>query len=218
MTLLVTIGVVLGVLVALVALVLVTWLRLEGRVGEGAVRVGVRWLALALAVDIGRRTIEVRLFGRVLSRRPMGGDDPPRPKRERARAARRVLPGVWLGRFDRAWRFYRGQLAYLARGTRLDRLDGSVRIATPDPALTGILYGAACAVVLPLAGRLPAASLDLEPDFLEEWPSGHGALELRVRLATLALIGWRVFRHERSERGATTTRAVEEGRRHHGTE
>jgi hypothetical protein len=207
------------VLVALVASVLITWLRLDARIDGATGLLRVRWTLISVSLDARARSFEVRLLGWRIVRRSMGEmigamakrrDRPPKPKPKRPRRVRRPdLAG--------SWDFYRHQAGYLLRRVHVDRFDGRLRIASPDPAVTGIVYGAACGVVMPLSARWPQASMALEPDFVGELPGGWLVVALRVRLATLARIAWNVARFERS-RTVVVRPAAGEGRRHHGTE
>jgi hypothetical protein len=207
------------VLVGLVASVLISWLRLDARIDGTTGLLRVRWTLISVSLDAPARSFEVRLLGWRIVRRSMGEmiaagmkkkDRPRKPKPKRPRRVRRPdLAG--------SLRFYRRQAGYLLRRVHVDRCDGRLRIASPDPAVTGIVYGAACGVVMPLSARWPKAALALEPDFVGELPGGWLVVAARVRVATLARIGWNVIRFERS-RTVVDRRAAEEGRRHHGTE
>jgi len=207
------------VLLALVVLVLITWLRFDARIDGSTGLLRVRWTLISVSLDARASSFEVRLLGWRILRRSIGEmiaagmkkkDRPPKPKPRRPRRVRRPdLAG--------SLRFYRRQAGYLVRRVHVERCDGRLRIASPDPAVTGIVYGAACGVVMPLSARWPKAALALEPDFVGELPGGWLVVALRVRLATLARIAWNVARFERS-RTVIDRRTTEKGRNHHGTE
>ncbi len=202
MTALLVIAWLLAALVAVVALLLASSLCLELRVDglHAAARLG--WAGVRLRVDSDTRTVEVRWLGRRVVQRALrraerttGEASSPRRwrwKSSRRRRRRRALPG------PDAWRFYRGQLAYLMRRIRVERCNGAVHVASPDPAVTGMAYGMLTALVMPLAARCPRAALAVEPDFEATAPSGWLDLAVRLRLATLARIALRVGWHERS--------------------
>lgn len=200
MTVLVVLAWMLGALLALLALALASSLRLEVWVDGLHARARLGWAGVAVRLDSDARNVEVRWLGWRLVRRPLGRSDreqsekpkPRRPKRTRRRRERRGLP-----RPD-AWRFYRDQLAYLLRRVRVERCDGAVRIASPDPAVTGVAYGVASALVMPAAARWPRVALAVVPDFEATAPSGWLDLAVRLRLMTLAWIALHVAWHERS--------------------
>jgi hypothetical protein len=215
----VVIGWTLVVLLALAALVLISWLRIDARVDGATGQLRVRWTLLSVSLDARSRSFEVRLLGWRILRRSIaemiagGQKKRDRPRRAKPKRPRRVRRPDLAG----SLRFYRRQAGYLVRRVHVDRFDGRLRIASPDPAWTGIVYGAACGVVMPLSARWPQAALALEPDFVGDLPGGWLVVAVRVRLATLARIGWNVFTFERSQTVVDRS-ATEEGRDHHGTE
>ncbi len=203
MAVLVVLAWMLGVLLVLVALLLAANLRLEVSVDGLSARARLGLAGVAVRVDSDARTLEVRWLRWRLVRRPLGRSDrepaeKPKPRRPKRTRRRREWWG-WPG--PAAWRFYRLLHAYLLWGVRVERCAGEVRIATPDPAVTGMAYGMACAVVMPAAARWPRAALALTPDFEATAPSGWLDLAIRLRLATLAWIALQVAWHERSRAG-----------------
>jgi len=201
---------VLAALVTLVALLLASSLRLELRVDglRAAARLG--WAGVGVRLDSDTRTVEVRWLGRRVAQRALRrserttGEEPSPRRRKwssrRRRWRRRALPG------PDAWRFYRGQLAYLVRRIRVERCAGAVHVASPDPAVTGMAYGVVTALLMPAAACCPRAALAVVPDFEASAPSGWLDLAVRLRLATLARIALHVGWHERS-RAVLTRRA-----------
>lgn len=207
MTALLVVAWVLAALLTVVALLLASSLRLELRVDGLRADARLAWAGVGVRVDSVTRTVEVRWLGRRVAQRALrrseraAGDEPSPRRRKwtlcRRRAGRRGLPG------PDAWRFYRGQLAYLMRRIRVERCAGAVRVASPDPAVTGMAYGMAAALVMPVAARCPRAALAVVPDFEATAPSGWLDLAVRLRLATLARIALHVGWHERSRAGRT---------------
>lgn len=84
-------------------------------------------------------------------------------------------------------------LRTLRRSLRLERLDGELVVATPDPALTGELlaWGYALGAVLP---RPPRGRFALASDFTAELPRGRLAFDASLGVGGLALAGWRFAR------------------------
>ena len=203
MALLIGLAWALAILALLLAALLASWLRLQGRFDETTLRVRLGWRLVSGALDLRDRGFELYLFERrVLRREQRPADDPKRERkreakrqrgeRRRQRRASRPRPG------PASWRFYLRQLRYLRDRLHVDLLDGDVHVASPDPALTGIAYGTACSLVYPLTARWPRARLTLTPDFVGTLPGGELAFALRIRIATLALVAWRVLWFERS--------------------
>ncbi|TVR93536.1 MAG: DUF2953 domain-containing protein [Trueperaceae bacterium] len=208
-------------LLVLLALVLVSTFRvdghLDGNLDDPSGRLRLRWTLLAVVLDVRERTLELRLVRWRLIRRTFAEmrtdpDTTPTPREPRGPHPRRA-GGAGIGGLH----FYLRQLRYVIARIRLDRFDLDLRVATPDPAVTGALYGATCGVVYPLLACWPHARLAVRPDFVGSVPAGSVALALRVRLATLALVAWRVFWYQRSKAGKALTPSTGNGRRSHGT-
>jgi hypothetical protein len=202
-------GVVASILVVLAAAFLSSSLRLEVRLDPATARAAARWTLFSVVVDARSRMLEVRLLVWRIVRRSwsdLRDDDGAQgaPRRERRGSPDRSRS--WRDAAE-SWPFYRRQIAIGLARIHVDRCRGSLRIATPDPALTGILYGAACAVGGPLAGRANLAGWRIEPDFVGTFPGGWMDVAVRVRLAALAGLAWRITWFERSRR-----RAAEKGR------
>ena len=210
-------------LLVLIALALVSWLRfdgqLDGNLDDPAGWLRVRWTLLAVALDVRERRLEVRLVRwRVVQRRlgeeRTGSPEPNEPDRApEQRRPRQGRPGGGIADL----RFYLRQLRFAIARIELDQLDLDLRVATPDPAVTGMLYGATCGAVYPLLAVWPSARLAVSPDFVGSVPAGRVALAVRVRLATLVLVAWRVLWFERSKAGRAPKPSTGKGRRSDGT-
>ena len=217
-------AVVVLLLALLLAALLASWLRLQGRFDETTLRLQFGWRLVSGAFDVRGRCFELYLFERRVLRREGRPEDTSkrqrkreakrqrdrrRGERRRQRRASRLRPG------PASWRFYLLQLRYLRGRLHLDRLEGDVRVASPDPALTGMAYGTACSLVYPLTARFPQARLTLTPDFVGTLPGGRLAFAFRIRIATVALVAWRVLWFERSRARRYRARSAgKEGRPH----
>ena len=224
LTLIWVVSVVTIALLVLLALVLASTFRvdghLDGNLDDPSGRLRLRWTLLAVLLDVGERQLEVRLVRWRVARRTFAEmradpDTAPTPRRPRsARGSRqRRAGGAVIGGLH----FYLRQLRFVIARIRPDRFDLDLRVATPDPAVTGALYGATCGVVYPLLACWPHARLAVRPDFVGSVPAGRVALAMRVRLATLALVTWRVFWYQRSKAGKALTPSAGHGRRSNGT-
>lgn len=193
--------IVLGALVLVLLLALASPLRLRGEVDERGGAGAVEWLGLGVDVDVRRREVDVRLFGRRLLRRPMGTGaakeeteeakpDEAReakPRREKRRSRRLPL---------RSWRALARaglrETRTLLRRIHVDRLRLDGVIASDDPAFTGAAYGYGCALVSMMRGFWPHADLRWDADFVATRPRGRA--ELAVHLRPIGLLGsaWRM--------------------------
>lgn len=204
MTVLVWLAIALGCLVALlllvVALLLLVPVALDAVWGEERRTVSLSGPGLRVSFDAPTRSVEVRLMSRRIGRWSSTGG---RPRRGRRRPRRRT-PRPSLSRLWRERGTVVAALRAFLRRLRVRRLSLRATLATPDPALTGWLTGAAFAVraVAPLGVR---RGLQLEPDFTAESPSLALDASLRLRPVHAAVLGvrlWRVSRRARPPRGA----------------
>lgn len=206
----------------LVASLLVSMLRCGARVREAAV-----WFDVGLGVVeasfawpdrvLSVRVLRLRVVRRRLSAsvRRTDGTDAVAVRSARGRGGRstpaaRSLPDL------RTLRAFGAVAADAVRRVGVDACEGHVRIATPDPALTGIAYGLAEGMRTTLPER-HRDRLTFEPDFVSDLPGGRATVALRVRVAVLALAAWRVFRIERGRSRRRRRVAAAPGRSGHAT-
>ena len=79
---------------------------------------------------------------------------------------------------------FSSSLALLKR-VRLEKFWLDAKIATPDPALTGMLYGGISTISYPLSTFLPPNSIRIYPDFETESPGGNMEIIGKIRLFNL---------------------------------
>ncbi len=81
----------------------------------------------------------------------------------------------------------------MLRKTKLKRFSLSLRVATPDPALTGILYGELSSISYPLRPLLPPESFYFYPDFEADSFKANLDLSLKTRFFHALWIGFKTF-------------------------
>jgi len=81
----------------------------------------------------------------------------------------------------------------MLRKTKLNRFSLSLRVATPDPAFTGILYGGLSSLSYSLQPFLPGGSVYLYPDFQAETPRANLEISLKTRFFHALWIGFKTF-------------------------
>jgi len=81
----------------------------------------------------------------------------------------------------------------MLRKTKLKRFSLSLRVATPDPALTGILYGGLSSLSYSLDSYLPAGSVYFYPDFQAETPRTDLEISLKTRFFYMLWVGVKTF-------------------------
>jgi|GEM_PF-4535106 hypothetical protein len=81
----------------------------------------------------------------------------------------------------------------MLRKTKLKRLSLSLRVATPDPALTGVVYGGLSSISYPLRPLLPPESVHFYPDFEADSFKANLDLSLKTRFFHALWIGFKTF-------------------------
>lgn len=84
-------------------------------------------------------------------------------------------------------------LVDMLRKTRLEKFSLSLRVATPDPALTGILYGTLSSLNYSLQPFLPGGGVYLYPDFQAETPKADLEISLKARSFQVLWVGVKTF-------------------------
>ena len=221
-----TVVIVVGWTVLGVALLIATLLASVLRVGaQLRGRRLVAWSGLGVVearIAFPERVLTIRLAGIRVVRRTLGrsvattSKEAAPDRREPTRSAADARPPDRVRSVLARFTLYRHVLQRLVRRVLVDACEGHLRIATPDPALTGLAYGLVeglrAALPPSLRGRVTA-----EPDFLGELPGGRATLAIRVRVAVLALAAWRVFWFERGRLRREARVAAAPGRSGHAT-
>lgn len=206
-----------ALLVLLVCLLLLVPVALEAAWGEERRSVALAGPGLRLAFDVSARTAELRVFSLRIGRWSMGARRrrPKRPRQRKAKGKRRrsvSLRRLWRQR----GRIFAALRAFFRR-VQVRRIEVQATLATPDPAVTGWLAGAAYAVRAAAPPRVQRG-LALGADFSSETPRVALDAALRVMPLHAAILGlrlWRVVRRARPARArrksgqdeATTRRA-----------
>jgi hypothetical protein len=81
----------------------------------------------------------------------------------------------------------------LLSAIRWDKLSLELDLATPDPALTGALYGQLCALKYSTDGLLPDAQVLVQPDFVNELPRGTAETVFSVRPVNIVISASKMF-------------------------
>jgi hypothetical protein len=81
----------------------------------------------------------------------------------------------------------------LLRAIRWDELSLEVDVATPDPALTGALYGQLCALKHSAHYLLPNARVRVQPDFVNQLPRGSAETAFSVRPVNVVVSASKMF-------------------------
>jgi len=81
----------------------------------------------------------------------------------------------------------------LLKKSKVQRLFLDARIGTPDPALTGVLYGGISSICFPMRAFLPRSFINVYPDFQTESLGGKAEIDVRTRVRDILWIVLRAF-------------------------
>lgn len=196
-----------ALMLALLALLLFASLRLEAALTERGGVLQLRWLGSRVAFDPRGRVLSGYLGGWRVFRRAIPARTPkPSTSPKKAQAPFRWQALVWAkaserGRLKALWQ-------YLLRHLHRERFSLQLQLSTPDPALTGMLYGLYCASYYAFEPFWKEGRLRVEANFMEEWPKGKLDMVLRTRLVHLLVLGLRTWGIVRRLRGTPQKASV----------
>ena len=81
----------------------------------------------------------------------------------------------------------------LLKRCKMDKFLLEAKIATPDPALTGTLYGGISSISYPLRTFLPNSSINIYPDFETDFPEAKAEVSVKTRVLDIFWIIVRAF-------------------------
>ncbi|MBF6594125.1 MAG: DUF2953 domain-containing protein [Thermaceae bacterium] len=173
-------------LLALITLILASFLHIQAALTQQALTLQARWLGLGFWLVMPMQEFGLSWFGLEVLRGPLRV----KARSKKSHPAKR----------SRSWAFSwllleRSSLAKmgsdLKRYTHLERLDLEATLASPDPAFTGVLYGFTRAAQPLVEGLWPKARVQVEADFWGEQARGRLELALSLRTLGLALLAWK---------------------------
>lgn len=182
----------------LVPTILLVPIRLRLILNDRTRTVFLGWLAIQLGRDLKEKTFALCLGGRVILRRQSGTADKREPKEEKtteeeaSKKSKFNLADVWRERelIEKIMQTGLRLVWDLLKCIRWNKLLFEVDVSTPDPALTGFLYGELCAVKYSTEYVFPRARIGVRSDFVEELPrvSGESVFSLRPASMVLPLV------------------------------
>lgn len=185
-----------GIVAVLALICLVAPVRLRLSFNDRKRAVALRWLVIDLEGNLKERAFRLSLFDRsVITRKfKKSEEEVKKTKKKRPKAMGKVaedkkkksklgLLYVW-SRKELVLRVIRVAFRFLVeilRTIRWDKLCLELDVATPDPALTGILYGQLCAVKYSACHFFPSAQIHVQPDFVNQLPRGNAETAFSLR-------------------------------------
>ena len=142
------------------------------------------WLFIILGANLKAKTFELRLFNqRIVSGRFREKRKEKVKKAEKKKKKKFEVLDLWKERdlLSRVLCIFFRFLKDMLRRIHLDRFFVEADIATPDPALTGTIYGGLYAVCVSVNSISPDLRLKVQPDFQKEVPSGNADIAISTK-------------------------------------
>ncbi len=187
-------------LVALILCALFLPVRLHLVLNEKRKSISLGWFFLIWKADLVSRTSELRIFSQRIISRKM--EKKTKEKRKKIKEAKKKKKGRGFQLLD-LWRekdLLPRMLTVILRflkdvlkGIRFNRLFLDADIATPDPALTGTIYGGLYPVCASVSSISPRLNLEVRPDFVNQIPRGKAEVALSTRLINTFGAALRMF-------------------------
>ena len=137
--------------------------------------------------NLKEKTIELNLFSQKIIRRKFKDKDKEKIEKPKKKRRKPNILDLWHKK-DLLHRVIPIILRFfldIIRAVRWDKLFVEVDVATPDPALTGVLYGGLCVVKGSTDYFLPHAHIKLRPDFFNQFPRGSTEAIFTTRLFSI---------------------------------
>jgi hypothetical protein len=159
-------------------------LRLQLILNDRKKLIAFRWLWIDLRSNLKEKTFELSLFNQNIIRKKFKKKAKEKIKKAKKKGRKLNIVDLWHKR-DLLFQVIPIVLRFflnILKAIRWDELFLQVDLATPDPTLTGVLYGGLCAVKSSTDYFLPDAHIKLRPDFLNQFPRGSAETVFRIRL------------------------------------
>jgi hypothetical protein len=151
--------------------------------------VSLGWPVIQVTRDLKERTFVLYLGGRAIIRKQSKTTEKRESKNKKTaenrdrKKSKFNLTDLWRER-DLVEKVIQAGLRLVwevLKSVRWDKFSLEVDLSTPDPALTGCLYGELCAVKYSTEFVFPRARIEIRPDFVRELPriSGESAFSLK---------------------------------------
>ena len=175
------------ILPLLLLLALMSFLQIGTKFSERGGVFRVSWLGVRFGLDSQARAWSLYLLGWRLVQKPLGASAKPKATPKKKTPAEPFSSQAFFSQRTQLVEMLR----YLGRHLHVERLELQAILATPDPALTGMIYGFGQALLPAVRWRWPQAMLRVDPDFMQDFPTGTLELALRIRTVHLVVLGWR---------------------------
>lgn len=183
----ITISIVVVIFLILTLTCLLVPIRLQLILNDRKKLIAFRWLWIDLESNLKEKVFELRLFNQKIIQKKFKKKTKEKIKKAKKKGRKLNILDLWHKR-DLLFQVIPILLRFflnILRATQWDKLFLEVDVATPDPALTGVLYGGLCAVKGSTDYFLPHAHIKLRPDFVNQFPRGSAEAIFTTRLFSI---------------------------------
>jgi hypothetical protein len=164
-------------------------LTLDGKRKRGSLQ----WLIGSLYFDWSVKKTGFDLFNQRIWRGSL--EKKKKPKRKKKEKKKLNYIALWQEKevMAKTARIAFSSMGKLLRKSKFEKFLLNAKIATPDPALTGVLYGGISSISFPLQSFLRSVSINVYPDFETDVPEAKGEISVKTRLFDLFWVAVRAF-------------------------
>jgi len=151
------------------------------------------WLYGSLYLDWSAQKIGFDLFNHKIWRGSLGKKEVPPKKRKKRKRPNYIV--LWQEKdiMVKTAKIVFASMGDLLKKSKLKKFLLEVKIATPDPALTGVLYGGISSISFPLNSLLADGSIYIYPDFETESFKAKLEISFKTRLGDAFWVIARTF-------------------------
>ena len=198
-------AVALGMVAILTLVCLVAPIRLRLSFDDKKRSLALSWLAIDVERNLKEKTLRLSLFDQRIMTKRFGKSEENAKKEKEERLGEKKKPekkksklrplDLWIKKelLVRVIRIAIRFILDLLRAIRWDELSLELDVATPDPALTGILYGQLCALKHSTDFLLPNARVRVQPDFVNQLPKGNAETVFSVKPVNVIVSASKMF-------------------------
>jgi hypothetical protein len=171
-------------------------IRLQLIMNQRRRSVAVSWLMVTMKGNLKDKDLELLFLDQTVVRKSLKKKDEVEEKRKKEvkpkgekKKSRFNLQFLWEEK-ELLLRMIKVVLSFLwniLEGIRWKRLYTEIEVATPDPALTGVLYGQLCAVKYSTERFFPKARIVVTSDFTSQLPRGSAESEFSILPVNLVI-------------------------------
>jgi hypothetical protein len=188
-------SIILSIVVLILAIVLFSSIFFHLILDDKRKRGSLQWLGASFFWDWSTKKTGFDLFNLRIWRGSLEKKEKPKKEKEEKKKKKPNYIILWQEKevMARTAKIAFSSLGDLLRKSKLEKFILDARFGTPDPALTGVLYGGISSISFPLQTFLPDSCINVYPDFEAPSLSAKTRISSQTRLLHLFWIIVRAF-------------------------